>query len=50
MTDLTLLQDPPVWDDVSWQERQRLAAQYQRDAIAEAQAQRPDDEPMEDMG
>ena len=50
MNDLTLLQDPPVWDDVSLLERQRLAAQYQRDAIAEAQAQRPDDDTAEDLG
>jgi hypothetical protein len=29
---------------------QRLADQYQRDAIAEAQAMRPDDETAEDLG
>lgn len=29
---------------------QRLADQYQRDAIAEAQSVRPDEEPAEDLG
>ena len=45
---MNALRDPvPLPTD---EDLQQLADQYQRDAIAEAQAQRPEDETADDLG